>query len=61
VSLRVLQGGASADVRWGNRTFDQASPNAIPVGSQADLSDLRIKSEKEDCESLSLFLRSLQS
>ncbi|GAA6003074.1 hypothetical protein JCM10207_001972 [Rhodosporidiobolus poonsookiae] len=29
-------------------TFDQASPNGIPVGSQADLSGLRIKSEKED-------------
>lgn len=42
-------------IGWGNRTFDQASPNAIPVGSQADLSDLRIKSEKEDCKfSLSL-------
>lgn len=30
------------------RTFDQASPNGIPVGSQADLTDLVIKSEKED-------------
>ncbi|GJN91142.1 hypothetical protein Rhopal_004160-T1 [Rhodotorula paludigena] len=29
-------------------TFDQASPNNIPVGSQADLSDLVIKSEKDD-------------
>ncbi|KAK4698826.1 hypothetical protein P7C70_g7443, partial [Phenoliferia sp. Uapishka_3] len=31
-----------------HRTFDQASPNGIPVGSQANLSDLVIKSEKED-------------
>ncbi|KAM0749161.1 hypothetical protein T439DRAFT_327650 [Meredithblackwellia eburnea MCA 4105] len=29
-------------------TFSQASPNNIPVGSQADLSDLVIKSEKDD-------------
>ncbi|GAA6058907.1 hypothetical protein JCM10212_002859 [Sporobolomyces blumeae] len=29
-------------------TFDQASPNGIPVGSQADLSGLVIKSEKQD-------------
>ncbi|KAL8292856.1 hypothetical protein RQP46_000550 [Phenoliferia psychrophenolica] len=29
-------------------TFEQASPNGIPVGSQADLSDLVIKSEKDD-------------
>ncbi|GAA6043620.1 hypothetical protein JCM8097_008293 [Rhodosporidiobolus ruineniae] len=29
-------------------TFDQASPNGIPVGSQADLSGLVIKSEKDD-------------
>ncbi|GAA5896405.1 hypothetical protein JCM6882_001005 [Rhodosporidiobolus microsporus] len=29
-------------------TFDQASPNGIEVGSQADLSDLVIKSEKDD-------------
>ncbi|SCV69684.1 BQ2448_1078 [Microbotryum intermedium] len=28
--------------------FDQASPHAIPVGSQADLSNLVIKSEKDD-------------
>ncbi|GAA5826485.1 hypothetical protein JCM11251_002391 [Rhodosporidiobolus azoricus] len=31
-------------------TFDQASPNGIEVGSQADLSDLVIKSEKQDFE-----------
>ncbi|GAA5978847.1 hypothetical protein JCM5350_004843 [Sporobolomyces pararoseus] len=31
-------------------TFDQASPNGIPVGSQADLSGLVIKSEKQDFE-----------
>ncbi|GAA6010321.1 hypothetical protein JCM11491_006266 [Sporobolomyces phaffii] len=29
-------------------SFDQASPNGIPVGSQADLSGLVIKSEKQD-------------
>ncbi|GAA5971166.1 hypothetical protein JCM11641_004169 [Rhodosporidiobolus odoratus] len=29
-------------------TFDQASPNAIEVGSQADLSGLKIKSERDD-------------
>ncbi|KAK4057199.1 hypothetical protein OIO90_001694 [Microbotryomycetes sp. JL221] len=29
-------------------SFDQASPNLIPVGSQADLSDLVIKHEKDD-------------
>ncbi|GAA5881409.1 hypothetical protein JCM1840_007559 [Sporobolomyces johnsonii] len=29
-------------------SFGQASPNLIPVGSQADLSDLVIKSEKSD-------------
>lgn len=29
-------------------TFDQASPNLIPVGSQADLSDLKIKQQKDD-------------
>lgn len=29
-------------------TFEQASPNSIEVGSQADLSDLVIKSEKDD-------------
>ncbi|KDE02437.1 hypothetical protein MVLG_07005 [Microbotryum lychnidis-dioicae p1A1 Lamole] len=28
--------------------FDQASPHAIPVGSQADLSNLVIKSEQDD-------------
>ncbi|GAA5872931.1 hypothetical protein JCM8547_003267 [Rhodosporidiobolus lusitaniae] len=28
--------------------FDSASPNGIPVGSQADLSNLVIKSEKDD-------------
>lgn len=35
-------------IRCENRSFEQASPNAIVVGSQTDLSDLRIKSEKED-------------
>lgn len=30
------------------RTFDQASPNGIAVGSQVDLSDLIIKSERQD-------------
>lgn len=30
------------------RTFEQASPYGIAVGSQADLSDLVIKSEKDD-------------
>lgn len=30
------------------RTFDQASPNNIEIGSQADLSSLVIKSEKDD-------------
>ncbi|KAK4051367.1 hypothetical protein OIV83_002851 [Microbotryomycetes sp. JL201] len=29
-------------------SFDQASPNLIPVGSQADLTDLVIKHEKDD-------------
>lgn len=29
-------------------TFSQASPNAIMVGSQADLTDLKIKSEMDD-------------
>ncbi|KAM0789258.1 hypothetical protein ACM66B_000101 [Microbotryomycetes sp. NB124-2] len=29
-------------------SFDQASPNGIPVGSQADLTDLVIKHEKDD-------------
>jgi hypothetical protein len=37
-------------VRFIHSTFDQASPNGIPVGSQADLSGLVIKSEKQDFE-----------
>lgn len=28
-------------------SFDQASPHAIGVGSQADLSDLKVKNEGE--------------
>jgi hypothetical protein len=31
-----------------NSTFNQQSPNNVQVGTQADLSDLTIKSEKED-------------
>ena len=31
-----------------SRTFAQASPNGIMVGSQADLTDLKIKSEHDD-------------
>lgn len=29
-------------------TFNQQSPNNVQVGTQADLSDLTIKSEKDD-------------
>lgn len=29
------------------RTFEQASPHAIPVGGQADLTDLKIKKSNE--------------
>lgn len=33
-------------------TFDQASPNNIEVGTQADLSDLVVKSPKDDAAAL---------